>query len=39
VNDDPVSPPPGGQGDVVITYPEVLTSQQLSGHEASVSCS
>ena len=38
VNDDPASPPADGDGEVVITYPEVLTSHQLSGMERSVSC-
>ncbi len=38
VNDDPASPPAGGQGEVIITYPEVVTSHQLSGTERAVSC-
>jgi hypothetical protein len=40
VNDDPASPPAGGNGEVIITYQPVLavTSHTLSGHETSVSC-
>ena len=38
VNDDPASPPAGGNGEVIITYREVMTSHNLSGHERAVSC-
>jgi hypothetical protein len=38
VNDDPASPRADGDGEVIITYAEVLTSHNLSGHETSVSC-
>ena len=37
VNDAPASPP-SANGEVIITYPEVLTSHSLSGHETAVSC-
>jgi hypothetical protein len=40
VNDDPASPPPGGNGEVIITYQPVLsvTNHSLSGQETAVSC-
>jgi len=38
VNDDPVSPPGGGNGEVIIAYQPVLavSSHRLSGHETAV---
>jgi len=40
VNDDPASPPAGGDGEVIIAYQPVLavTGHSLSGHETAVSC-
>jgi len=37
VSDDPASPP-SANGEVIITYPEVMTSHNMSGHETAVSC-
>jgi hypothetical protein len=40
VNDDPASPPPNGNGKVVISYHPVraVIDHSLSGHETAVSC-